>query len=89
MTRRDQTLRAWINRESKADNWVSNISHKGIHHKKSTGSKLRKAAREFSTLHIIQVLTTKPSTSPTEHQPDLFSGTAEPQLDAHLPLSEH
>ncbi len=74
MTRRDQTLRAWIDRPSRSDNWQSNVSHKGKVHTLSTRSRIRKAALQFNTLHIIAKLTGKPMTPPATHvQPDLFA----------------
>lgn len=71
MTRRDQTLRAWIERESPAHNWQSIISHQGKLHRKSTSTRLRKAAREFSTLHLADYFTPK-SPAPNQHQLDLL-----------------
>lgn len=72
MTRRDQILRAWIERESPAENWQSIISYKGKLHRKSTYTKLRKAAKEFAHLHLTDFFTSKPTVTPTTHQPSLF-----------------
>ncbi len=73
MTRRDQTLRAWIERESSAHCWQSMVSHKRKVHRKTTGTRIRKAALEFNRSHITHVLTGKPATtSPAPVQPNLF-----------------
>lgn len=73
MTRRDQTLRAWIELESPRHCWQSMISHKGKLHIKSTGSRIRKAALEFNHLHVLALLTGKPSpANHSSHQSTLF-----------------
>lgn len=75
MTRRDQNLRAWIQRESTRHYWQSMISHKGKIHSRSTNTRIRKAALEFSTLHILTILRQEPSTltpAQTEIFPELF-----------------
>lgn len=78
MTRRDQTLRAWIERESPRHCWQSMISHKGKVHQKTTNTRIRRAALEFNQLHILSLLNSarqKPSSSskhPTETFPELF-----------------
>jgi len=73
MTRRDQILRAWIERPSPRHNWTSCVSYRRKTHKKTTNSRHRKAALEFSSLHIAEILfptTTEQTTH--HHQPDLF-----------------
>lgn len=77
MTRRDQTLRAWIERENARHNFQSCVSHKGKTHRLSTHTRIRKAAREFNTLHTLQVLTPKPKTAKQspDHQHHLFSSS--------------
>jgi hypothetical protein len=73
MTRRDQVLRAWIEKSSPRGNWQSCISHRGKVHRKSTHTRLRRAALEFNHLHLAEVLFPSPSsTSTPHHQPDLL-----------------
>ena len=50
MTRRDQTLRAWIERDSPHQPWKSCVSYAGRVHQKSTGSRIRKAAGSSFTI---------------------------------------
>lgn len=72
MTRRDQTLRAWIERESPRRNWISCISHKGVTHRRTTPSRIRKAALEFSLLHIADVIRPKTTTTHSHTHTELF-----------------
>jgi hypothetical protein len=57
VTRRDQTTRAWISRESLRHCYLSHVSHKGKVSTLRTPTKLRKAAREFNVTHTVLVLT--------------------------------
>lgn len=61
MTRRDQTTRAWISRESLRHCYLSHVSHKGKVSTLRTPTKLRKAAREFNVTHTVLVLTKRPA----------------------------
>lgn len=65
MTRRDQTARAWIARSRKGQPYTSYISLRGRVHRLSTGTHLRKAARDFNLLHLRQVLSPTPTKLPT------------------------
>jgi hypothetical protein len=65
MTRRDQIVRSWIERESPRHHWKSCVSYRGKTHKKSTNSKIRKAAIQFISLHLINLLTQTAAT-PTD-----------------------
>lgn len=72
MTRRDQTLRAWIERPSQRHNFISCVSHRGTTHRKSTHTRHRRAAREFNHLHTIAILipaTTTPTSTPHHQLP--------------------
>ena len=74
MTRRDQTLRAWIQRESPRHCWQSMVSHKTKVHQKTTGTRIRKAALEFNRLHILAILnsTRTNDTQASAHQSEIF-----------------
>lgn len=67
MTRRDQTLRAWIERDSPHQPWKSCVSYAGKVHQKSTGSRIRKAARQFNILHLTSIL--RPQAATAEQSP--------------------
>jgi hypothetical protein len=72
MTRRDQTLRAWIERPSPRHHWQSCISFRGRTYQKSTHSKIRKAAKEFNLLHLTHILRNESShLTQTHHQLEL------------------
>lgn len=77
MTRRDQILRCWIERDAKGKTWQSIISFEGTIHKKSTNTLLRKAAKDFAKLHLTELFRSPKSqsqetiTSPS--QTELFS----------------
>lgn len=70
MTRTNQTLRAWISRESPRENFLSHVSVKCTTRDKSklhtlrTPTRLRKAALEFNRIHTLRILCGKDS-SPT------------------------
>lgn len=73
MTRRDQILRAWIEKPTPLSNWQSCISHRGKVHRKSAHTRIRKAAIEFNHLHLAEVLfPTNATTTTPHHQPDLI-----------------
>ena len=73
MTRRDQTLRAWIERAHPLHNFISCVSCDGKAHKRSTGTRGRHAAREFNRLHTIEILFPTTTTHAQPHtQPELF-----------------
>jgi hypothetical protein len=72
MTRRDQVLRAWIEKDSPRGNWQSCISHHGKVHRKSTHTRIRRAALQFNLLHISEVLYPTPTQQTPPHtQPEL------------------
>ena len=70
MTRRDQVLRAWIERDTPRQNWQSCISYRRKVHRKSTNTRIRKAAIEFNTLHLSQVLRNTTRLNPQTDQSD-------------------
>lgn len=76
MTRRDQVVRAWVERESPRHVWKSCVSYKGRTHRKSTLSRIRKAARQFNTIHLLNILTAQPQPATAQdtndHHPELF-----------------
>lgn len=73
MTRQNQVLRVWIGREKREDNYTSFISFKGKTHTKVTNTRIRRAAREFATLHLIEVLRPEvPQSTRTEIQHELL-----------------
>ena len=78
MTRRDQVLRSWIEKAGPRGNWQACISHRGKLHRKSTHTRIRRAALEFNLLHLSEVLrnTTRlnPQRDPSNpsDQSDLF-----------------
>lgn len=71
MTRRDQTLRAWIGRDHRGQLYKSYVSLKGKVYERSTGTRIRKAARDFSHLHVIEILCPKPSSSADHIQTEI------------------
>lgn len=71
MTRRDQTIRAWIERPTPRHRWQSCVSCAGTQHRIATHTRLRKAAIEFNRHHAIQILKqlhnpAKPTPTPTQ-----------------------
>lgn len=74
VTRRDQLLRSWIERESPSHNWQSCVSYRRKTHRRSTNTRIRKAALEFNLLHLSQVIRPSPvqTTTSTHHHPELF-----------------
>lgn len=71
MTRNNQTLRAWISRESPKHCFLSHVTCKCTATDQSrtstlrTPTRIRKAALEFNRSHTLLILTAKPGT-PTE-----------------------
>jgi hypothetical protein len=72
MTRREQTVRAWITRKSPKLPWKSCVSLHGKTHTITTNTRIRKAAREFNFIHLSNLLAPKETSIITESQPDLF-----------------
>ena len=73
MTKRDQVLRSWIERDHPRHPWQSCISYRRKVHRKSTHSRIRKAALQFNVLHLTEVLFPNDTAAHTPpHQPDLF-----------------
>ena len=56
MTKRDQILRAWIDRPGTHANWTSYVSYRGKVHERTTNTTLRQAAKIFCDLHAKHVL---------------------------------
>jgi hypothetical protein len=77
MTRRDQILRCWIERDAKGQPWQSVISYQGKIHKKSTHTLLRKAAKDFAKLHLAELFRSQKfqtaESNNTPSQTELFS----------------
>lgn len=65
-TRRDQTCRSWIARRKAHGPWHSYVSLRGTTHSLTTGTRNRRAARDFNMLHLSHVLSTpKPTPEST------------------------
>lgn len=68
MTRRDQVLRAWIEKPTPRGNWHSCISHRGKVHRISTHTRIRRAAIEFNHLHLKSILFPSKEANTTQPQ---------------------
>jgi hypothetical protein len=68
MTHRDQNCRCWIARKTKGGVWYSHVSVHGKTHLLSTNTLMRRAAREFSIMHL-KMLLSKPTNKHASQDP--------------------